>query len=513
MANYQLLGNDISITPERAQYNEIRGKFLALATEAQEQYIDAYHSNIDSSDTLSETGKELGDTILDEYAGKAAGMLVQNGIYDMDDIRIREITFQNGSHYEKAFQDVAGDIASFENEIEQIEREHQEQIDDAGNSWVGGGFGLVGAIEGALEAKALNMASSAVVSLATTGSKNRTVAELEEIKNQIYKLDQIPEDLSKAIFEDVFAMHHVVVSELNARTDKTYEVVESSVISQANAIFRNIEKGNITGEEEKQMMAKLVEMNPYNEDYYAEMLLKQESSADEIEAIMKLFFINRNCAYDKFFSRKYPADTCTSLEDVTAKMENLKADMEKYHIPKCSHLDALQKVMDTFTLSLRTYEGVEYPTIELKQEAEQQDNELSKEFAAIASGGSLEQYTVFSTKLLSGSYSEYICNKYLEKAFSQLEGCINACDIGQMELLTAKRNELSTFPKAANVVALMDKKLNSLQKAEKRSAYTQEIKNVFNKGKLKDAFNKAKDTASGVKDASSGLFKGRGKRE
>ena len=126
MANYQLLGNDISITPERAQYNEIRGKFLALATEAQEQYIDAYHSNIDSSDTLSETGKELGDTILDEYAGKAAGMLVQNGIYDMDDIRIREITFQNGSHYEKAFQDVAGDIASFENEIEQIEREHQE---------------------------------------------------------------------------------------------------------------------------------------------------------------------------------------------------------------------------------------------------------------------------------------------------------------------------------------------------------------------------------------------------
>lgn len=50
MANYQLLGNDISITPERAQYNEIRGKFLALATEAQKQYIDAYHSNIDSSE-------------------------------------------------------------------------------------------------------------------------------------------------------------------------------------------------------------------------------------------------------------------------------------------------------------------------------------------------------------------------------------------------------------------------------------------------------------------------------
>lgn len=101
-------------------------------------------------------------------------------------------------------------------------------------------------------------------------------------------------------------------------------------------------------------------------------------------------------------------------------MQNLNTDIEKYHVSNCSHLDVLQKIMDTFTLSLRTYENVEFPTIEDRQEAEQQDNELSKEFASFAPDATLEQCSDFSIKLLSGSYSEYICNKHLEKSFPEL---------------------------------------------------------------------------------------------
>lgn len=204
--------------------------------------------------------------IREKVADEIVNECVQNEVYEISP----EIIFNEG--YFKECDDMIYDFYEEAvkewNKIDEKEKEEKEyrKIRKAyRGKWSGGGFGLTGALKGAIEAGALNAVSGAVHSVINLAGNTRTGyfynKERKELFVEIYQTMQI------VLMLTVASMVKVRLEISNDYLGKTYRLYTDEDRQVARALLNNSKKiGNV--DKKKELLCKAIKRDPTFQDLY-----------------------------------------------------------------------------------------------------------------------------------------------------------------------------------------------------------------------------------------------------
>ncbi len=175
MTKFNFIGNEIYITEERNRYNSIRIEYENIANKAREEFIKVYRSCNENLYDVINNAYDQGASIILKSIKCTLDRLIENKFYNIsEELFIEQYCQRVVEIWESAY----GIINDQYMNIVLDERQKEEYRQLRKNSrarWQGGGFGIQGAIKGATQAGAMNMATGVAHSAFNMISKIGTV--------------------------------------------------------------------------------------------------------------------------------------------------------------------------------------------------------------------------------------------------------------------------------------------------------------------------------------------------
>ncbi len=198
--------------------------------------------------------------------------------------------------------------------------------------WEGGGFGISGAIKGAITAKAMNAISGSMHSIANGIGNATTKSKAESEFNRIYKDEDIIENLAGMLYSDIMSIKECVIKAVEGGYDiEIPEVYSEEEIEKASKIYNKLLEG---GYKEKEVYDRILDMliaYPFNLDYYIRALALKPDEIDGIMEYAEFFKMPYNDAIKEASEiRRYRKELMKSIGDAADTFENVLEDNAFY---------------------------------------------------------------------------------------------------------------------------------------------------------------------------------------
>lgn len=266
MATFKF-GNEEIVLSENVLSNNsagIGGRFNKLATKEMMQFRDAYRSSSINVSNVASVSAKLGQECINRGINAAIDTLLENGIFDYDIARFMAqdpvFLFTN----RKAYCDQMRGLDL----INQKEQQQQEARDAqrAGRSrWVGGGFGVKGAVKGAVTAGAMNAVTDIFRGMGDISKDSEKHAQFLEKKKEYIQsaefVDSLGQDISNCIKEDIKGRLFSILSECVPG----FVVSDSTDSQRATALFNNLSRLNPS--QQQKALAQAIQLEPHNWKY------------------------------------------------------------------------------------------------------------------------------------------------------------------------------------------------------------------------------------------------------
>lgn len=269
-------------------YNDYWKRIRDIAKEAEygfEQKLD----KINSIGTLIDSVDSIAQIQIDAAIEKAIGMLLENGIIDYDIIRFKD---RAGDSVIFSCQETTQLLKKSYQKLKNAELEYQRQkeIERANRSrWEGGGFGVKGAIKGAVTAGAMNAVTNGVRSVGDSITDRSDASKYRNARNNLLNFENL-EGLKSDFWYCVMNGIRVTFAKiLEKNTGKNARYILWKGEARAKAIYNNIDKMQDV-EQKAQALKEIIELNPYKWEYIKYVLDNCESigvSQREIQEIAR----------------------------------------------------------------------------------------------------------------------------------------------------------------------------------------------------------------------------------
>lgn len=291
-------------------YNNIITPYIDTAIKAATEYVKLYSSANNIENALKKF-----DEHLSRYQGmliaKSCKALFDRGIYD-----VTESTFNE--RYDQEYLDISGQISSVTDAINeilnyasQLENRLQQKQDSRGY-WSGGGFGVGGAIKGALTASAMNAVGGIFHGVGDLFTSCRNDAKVRAKKEQLFKNPSTPYTLGMAIFEGCYRCFFGLYDELveHDLIEPIEFCVEEAAATQVNALKYAKDDQLL-----QELLTRSVCMAPYT-DYLYKPLFQKFRDTEGLNEFAHFFQV------DKIYSFKQNLLIQKKLAEISALPEN-----------------------------------------------------------------------------------------------------------------------------------------------------------------------------------------------
>ena len=265
MKKFKLADQEISFNKNFEYYHKYVNEFTRIAY----LYANEFEKDIEAFDTINDFIEKT-PQIANEYIDKAIyfciDLLLENDIFDYDINRFKEdyeedIIFEEGDNYSELAKRY-GDIS----QKEFINEEKKAQIRANRSHWTGGGFGVTGAIKGAVTAGAMNMAVGVFRGIGDSLEDSSDRRKFNNMKEKLLTEDvalDMAEDLWDIIYYGISADFGDIMEEYG-KPDVTSIVWGNE--KKAHAIFNNLERVD-SKEKKRKLLSEVLNLNPYNREY------------------------------------------------------------------------------------------------------------------------------------------------------------------------------------------------------------------------------------------------------
>ena len=188
-------------------------------------------------------------------------------IYDIDARRFFEEFYQDKYFlWGNAFDEVQDSYMAIRLEQKQLD-EYRTMRRQTRSRWVGGGFGIGGALKGAAKAGAMNMASGALHGLFNAGAKAISMASESSQKSSLYKSRATKNTLVGGIWSSVYHIHYAVWEILERHNGRmNVSCLTSGAEKKAEATVNNFAR--MPKKDVLAVLPQTLLLNPYNEELY-----------------------------------------------------------------------------------------------------------------------------------------------------------------------------------------------------------------------------------------------------
>ncbi|NBH78851.1 hypothetical protein D3Z52_11835 [Clostridiaceae bacterium] len=401
-----LLGESVVISPDREHYNTYRLMFQKDAEQALQSFRILYQKNT----SLEMAVRNLPDQIYQSMKpaiDQCIQILIDHQILTMDETRFMNMypeTLDAANDAYLTLQDQYAEIV-----LNEKEKDAYRSARRAGRGrWSGGGFGLSGAVKGAMTAGALNMVTGAGHMLfngvAQIGSSLAASAKM----NKIFQNKATAAMLEEGIFRSVCSLHMALIDCL-AQMETDTLAIEGAVSPEdkeaAASIVKNIPQ--IRDIEQRRMaMIQAFQLDPYQEAWYRVALQAfgdQDGSLENAEKHFGMSVIHheKGRQLDEF-ARSLPLDTEAQAKSAAAKIEEERQRLN--YTAETEQTKKIQAAVERFDTEYRTVDGMLLPTreeadaarLELKRVHEIEQGINYDDLSSIADGE--QKMTVLTSK-------------------------------------------------------------------------------------------------------------------
>lgn len=323
MSIFYLKNYEIHFNDSFDFYNGYHKDFYALINEIFTEFDTNFYQTFRSAEDLVKNVDSVAAKHLKKLLNKAIDILVQNNIYDCSEDKFYKDYYDfcfDFSRYSDLVRDRYNRIKGIEAEI----KVHRTVERASRSRWQGGGFGLGGAIKGAMTAGALNMATGAARSVGDSMTNASDHLEIKKQLSKLYKDPDIKGVLSAGIAICGTEIFNAVVLELEKHTGIKF-VLNTE---KADAIFSNVKSRVVNEAQALELMKQAIENNPYNGEYYTYLL---ERMGDNDQQVIKLAkYVGEEYSVEKYRVSKLPDLMRGSLKMNYTRSQEVEEAIDNY---------------------------------------------------------------------------------------------------------------------------------------------------------------------------------------
>jgi hypothetical protein len=280
------------ISTEREEYNRIRVKYLSIANKMSDDFARQYSSLFRDIDELHEKCTSVALKYLMTVVDEAIRDLIAHGIYDINEDEFINAYLSDYYTWDNDFAEVDERYLEIVLSAEQLDEYRIARRENRGR-WIGGGFGISGAIKGAAGAAAANLAIGAVHGVFNLAAKGMTAIGNSYNKSELFQDLRTKTHLVESLCKLLFNVHFAFVRAANDRKPGTISgVVAEEERNKATRLLENVSKGRIVGDRARDVIREAILLNPYNTDAYRMWLERYDDSDGLLKLTAQHYGIN-----------------------------------------------------------------------------------------------------------------------------------------------------------------------------------------------------------------------------
>lgn len=397
----KLYNAEVDITEERNAYREVRRRFANLPDAAVDQFNQAYRECGDCHQ-FADIGYAKGRQIIAAAAQVGVDYLIERGCYDLTHEVFVGQYLAPYLTWGAAFSEWDSVYAEIIAEGAEMEAHRQRRMQNR-SRFVGGGFGIAGAVKGIAMAGAANAAWGMAHGLRNAiGSASTRAAQKKQL-SAFFNDEQNRAFLANAIHLNVKAVHVAVFEFIVKNADGCMPafLADLDLVERAVRLQRNLMDGKIPVSAAADVVPEILEGNPYDDNRYRLALSVLGDPDHELECYglshdidvldMKLQQIKTEI--NPLFSAPQ-FSPAAATEQLTALATRLG----------CLYDDEVAALMEKIDQKGRTLDKHIYATVDEMQQAERERDRLRDALGAVGSDLGEEQVKLAGLKAQSYVY-------------------------------------------------------------------------------------------------------------
>lgn len=282
-----ILGKIVEFSEKETKYFELRKSFIALADEKSREFSQTFSKKYDSLERLIEKGFQDGVAQILPAVEIGIKTFVDYDIYEFDEEELAKRIFQKYSFFEDAFTEINDSYQKIVLSQEELDNYRVRRRESRGQ-WIGGGFGVGGAVKGALQAGAMNLAAGAVHMVFNGVGKVFSAIGSSIEKTLVFDKEKSEQSLAKAIWRMIYNSHFLIIELLN--TAKDDEIIEALYTPErekkASTILKNIKKYPPKDKEAlKDKYREILKTCPYVKELFEELLENFQDPTGDLQVL------------------------------------------------------------------------------------------------------------------------------------------------------------------------------------------------------------------------------------
>ena len=385
-----IFGQTVQVPPNRVAYNAIRMDFIRMANEAAVQYEKLYKQDGSIQKVINGLGEQMHDCLAPTL-DHCITTLIHHSVIDIDVQTFAERYQSFAEPCAEAFNDVYDRYAEVVMDEEEL-NEYRKARREGRARWQGGGFGLAGALSGAVTAGALNLVMGAghmvFNAIGRTFSSIATSFKL----SKIYDDPNTCKTLLKGLRLSVFNLHFALVcclDELDIDHVPASGLVTPEEHRQGEAILSNVDK--LPTEDDKQAaLLRVFDLDPYQARWYSYVLQHYGDQDGQLSNTAHYFGVLTVDEEKRSLLAKFAESfTIDTEQQALAAQEKIDAYRKKlaYFEPLLETQTVLQAVK-RFDEEYRTVDGIVCSTREAADQARKESADVRR-ILRTADGGNL----------------------------------------------------------------------------------------------------------------------------
>lgn len=282
MLNFNFCNKQIVVSDDVEKIAELTKKRIAVKSKYMARILAAY-DKAGSIENFMENFSDVSGNISGNAIKDALDICVNDGYYDIDENFFLEDGRQEFI-FDPMFNELEDLFGAYKNIIQQNEDEHEyrEQRKENRGRFVGGGFGLGGAISGSLKAGALNMATGLGHSVFNSIGNAMSNYEASKKLKELYELPQCRDILLNSVNILVNNIWLIMINDVYQLS-----IAADQEMKKSEAIFNNVINGRIPKEKTKAALLDVLSINPLKAQAYDELV--EYLDQDELAELLNMY--------------------------------------------------------------------------------------------------------------------------------------------------------------------------------------------------------------------------------
>ena len=346
VVQFGVFGRTLTVSPGRAEFNRLRSRFIALAREQETLARESIRQFAAEPERLLGNGLAWASPYFFKASELAVEELMQRGCFDLDAETYLKTVFDR-SPWDRCCQKAFGEYAAIVDAERRRESERAARTESAGDSWAGGGFGLGGAIKGAVQAEVLNLASAGISEVCNSIGRKQSRKENAEKIRKIF--EQRNEEIVQGVFLAIAEGADTLLKCFNERGIEILGTVSAAEAGKAERMFNNLKSGKVPDAMVVNVKMEILEANPYCRDFYEWEYVTQGDASGELEKVADYFGISLDSQKKDAFNARLGDCSWENEEEVKAYRARTLAVAEEMRfdpVEKLAEIDARLEDLD-----------------------------------------------------------------------------------------------------------------------------------------------------------------------